>query len=77
MSRRRKKAQRTRSAATESAVAAATVSAIVADGPFDAAVIYAEACGLAAQGKKARRGGSMATWKRRSRAWNRTFDCGR
>ena len=51
MSRRRKKAQGTRSAATKSAVADTAVSAFVADEPLDAAVSYAEACGLAAQGK--------------------------
>jgi tetratricopeptide (TPR) repeat protein len=51
MSRRRRKAQGTRSATGKSAVATKPASAFVADGPLDVAVRYAEACGLATQGK--------------------------
>src|ERR1700679_725062 len=51
MSRRRRQAQRTTPAANCSAVPVTPASAYVADGPLDAAVRYAEACGLAAQGR--------------------------
>jgi hypothetical protein len=51
MSRRRKKAQGTRSAATKFAVAPKPTSVIVADGQLDLAVRFAEACGLAALGQ--------------------------
>jgi tetratricopeptide (TPR) repeat protein len=51
MSRRRKKDQGTRSTAAKSAVASKAASAFTAKVPLDVAVRYAEACGLAAQGK--------------------------
>ena len=51
MNRRRKKARATRSAAKKSAVVPKAASVFVADGPLDVAVRYAEACGLAAQGR--------------------------
>src|SRR5271156_1556732 len=51
MNRRRRKSQGTRSVATKSAVASKPPSAFLAGGPLDVAVRYAEACGLAAQGR--------------------------
>jgi glycosyltransferase involved in cell wall biosynthesis len=53
MSQRRRKAQGTRRAAAKSSVATIKPkSTASADGPIDIAVRYAEACGLAAQGKR-------------------------
>ena len=51
MSPRRKQGQGTGSAAGKSAVAPKAAFAILADGPLDVAVRYAEVCGLAAQGR--------------------------